>query len=251
MTVPLFLPRRDPLPGGAYPEPRAALLDYLDRVFETERRGDAREESFYPLLLDLLDWYAAHRGRRDVRVTMIPRKTRSCFLDFQVWRGHRVVGYVEAKKPAANLDVAARSGQLERYFESFPNLLLTNFRELRLYRGKKLIAREDVGRLTSGAEGFLTLFDLFLDFEAPPSASAASLARQLAWRTRLLATRIGDLLEEDREGTSDLADFYKAFSEYLLAGLDPRGFADLHAQTLTYGLLTARWRAPGGFDRRA
>jgi Type ISP C-terminal specificity domain len=228
-----------------------ALLDYLDRVFETERRGDAREESFYPLLLGLLDWYAAHRGRRDVRVTMIPARTQGCFPDFQVWRGHRVVGYVEAKKPGANLDLAERSGQLERYLESFPNLLLTNFRELRLYRGRKLIAREDAGRLTSGPEGLLTTFDLFLDFQAPPSASAASLARQLAWRTRLLATRIGDLLEEDREGTSDLAGFYKAFSEHLLAGLDPRGFADLYAQTLTYGLLTARWRAPGSFDRRA
>jgi hypothetical protein len=251
VSAPLFLSKRDPAPRGEPAEPRAALLNYVERVAEMERRGDAREESFYPLLLNLLDWHAAHRGRRDVRVTMIPRMTKSCFLDFQVWRGHRVVGYVEAKRPSANLDVAAGSGQLERYLESFPNLLLTNFRELRLYRGRRLIAREDVGRLAAGLEGLLTLLDLFLDFEAPPSASAAHLARQLAWRTRILATRIGDLLERDGEGNSDLAGFYRAFSEHLLAGLDPRGFADLYAQTLAYGLLTARWRAPGAFDRRA
>ncbi len=38
------------------------LRDYLDRLSETERRGDAREESFYPHLLELFDWYAEHRG---------------------------------------------------------------------------------------------------------------------------------------------------------------------------------------------
>jgi Type ISP C-terminal specificity domain len=227
------------------------LLDYLDRVFTTEQRGDDREESYYPHLLDLLLRCAAHRGRNDVHVTMIPRKTKSCLLDFQVWRGHRIAGYVEAKRPAANLDLAAESEQLRRYRDTFPNLLLTNFRELRLYRGRDLAAREEIGRLGHEPERLFDLLDLFLDFETPPSASAASLARQLAWRTRVLAARIGDLLERDEEGTSDLAGFYQAFSEYLLAGLTSAEFADLYAQTLAYGLLTARWRAPAGFDRRA
>ena len=227
------------------------LLDYLDRVFATERRGDDREESYYPHLLDLLLLCAAHRGRNDVHVTMIPRKTKSCLLDFQVWRGHRIAGYVEAKRPGANLDLEAESEQLRRYRDTFPNLLLTNFRELRLYRGRDLVAREEIGRLGHEPERLFDLLDLFLDFETPPSASAASLARQLAWRTRVLAARIGDLLESDEEGASALSGFYQAFSEYLLAGLTSAEFADLYAQTLAYGLLTARWRAPAGFDRRA
>src|SRR5689334_20832100 len=80
------------------------LRDYLDRIVETEHRGEAREESFYPYLLGLLDAYAAHRGRHDLRVTLLPRKTQDCLLDSQVRRGARIAGYVEAKRPGADLD---------------------------------------------------------------------------------------------------------------------------------------------------
>ena len=231
-------------------EPREVLLLYLDRVFETERRGEAREESFYPHLLDLFEWYGEHRGLRDLRVTMIPRKTQSCLLDFQVRRGERIVGYVEAKRPGTDLGPVSEEEQVRRYRRTFPNLLVTNFREVRLYRDDTLAAQADASRLVDGTERFLEALDLFAGFSPPPSGSASSLARQLASRTRILAERIHGLLERDTEKNSDLAGFYQAFSEYLLAGLDLRQFADLYAQTLAYGLLAARWRVPGELDRR-
>lgn len=226
------------------------LLEYLDRLSETERRGDAREESFYPCLLDLLTRCARLRGRR-VHVTLIPRKTGDCLLDFQVWHGGRIVGYVEAKRPGTPLDRIAESEQLRRYRRIFPNLLLTNFHELRLYRNE-LVDRADASRLQPGSEPVLDLIDLFLGFSPPASGSAVALAQQLAERARILAVRIHGLLAADREGASELSGFHKAFSGYLLPGLGSREFADLYAQTITYGLLTARWRAPEeGFDRRA
>ena len=119
---------------------------YLDRLAETERRGEAREESFYPHLIELFDGYAERRGVSDLRVMMLPRKTRDCLLDFQVRRGERIAGYVEAKRPGTDLDRSADTEQVERYRLAFPNLLLTNFRELRLYRGKEMAARVDIGR---------------------------------------------------------------------------------------------------------
>lgn len=227
------------------------LLDYLDRLTETEQRGDAREESFYPGFRDLLLRCAKLRGWRGVHVTQIPKKTGDCLLDFQVWHGGRIVGYVEAKRPGTDLDQAGESEQIRRYRAAFPNLLLTNFRELRLYRNE-LVSRADVSRLQPGEEPVLDLIDLFLGFSPQVSGSAAGLAKQLAERARMLAGRIHGLLEADLEGASELAGFHKAFCEYLLAGLDRQEFADLYAQTITYGLLTARWRAPEeGFDRRA
>src|SRR3954470_14275535 len=125
-TSPAAIRRLDP----PFPD---LLRDYLDRIAEMERHGEAREESFYPHLLGLFDGYAAHRDRHDLRVTLLPRKTRDCLLDFQVRRGARIAGYVEAKPPGTNLDKAVKSEQIRRYSSSFPNLLLTNFRELRLY----------------------------------------------------------------------------------------------------------------------
>ena len=53
-----------------------------------------------------------------------------------MWDGaNRVVGYVEAKLPSQhNLDAIEAGEQLTRYRRTFPNLILTNFCEFRLYR---------------------------------------------------------------------------------------------------------------------
>ncbi len=214
---------------------------YLERIAAMERRGEAREESFYPLVARLLEGYAAHRGWRDLDVLILPRKMEGCLLDLQVRRGEGIVGYVEAKPPGTELTKTAETAQLERYRAAFPNLLLTNFRELRLYRGKELAARAEIGRSDPG-----DLLDLFWSFAPPLTTSAAELARRMALRTRILADRIRERLDED----ADLQGFYEAFSEHLLDGLTREGFADLYAQTLAYGLLAARWRARDRFDRR-
>src|SRR3954466_9775864 len=132
------------------PQPAELLHDYLDRIAETERRGEAREGSFYHHLEWLFSGFAAYRGWRDLRVTILPRKTQDCLLDLQVRRGNRIVGYVEAKLPGADLGAVAGAAQLKRYRSAFPNLLLTNFRELRLYRGETMAAGADVANLGGG-----------------------------------------------------------------------------------------------------
>lgn len=56
--------------------------------------------------------------------------------DFRIWDGKsHITGYIEAKKPETyNLDPIAVSEQLKRYLATFPNLILTNFYEFRLYQ---------------------------------------------------------------------------------------------------------------------
>src|ERR1700710_31285 len=196
------------------PQPRELLHDYLGRIAETERRGEAREESFYPHLKWLFEGYAEHRGWRDLDVMILPRKTLDCLFDFQVRRGERIVGYIEAKRPEIGLDSVDGSPQLKRYRAAFPNLLLTNFRELRLYRGETMAA---CAKLASGPEPGLALLALFCAFPPPASTSAAELAPRMALRTRILAARLRELLKADTEKTSDLSGFYRAFSEHLLA----------------------------------
>ena len=220
---------------------RELFREYLERISGMERLGEAREESFYPLFAGLLEGYGERQGWRGLTVLILPRKTDGCLLDLQVRRGEAIVGYVEAKPPGTDLTRTAETGQLARYRAAFPNLLLTNFRELRLYRGKELAARAEIGRSDPGG-----LLDLFWDFAPPATTSAAELAPRMALRTRILADRIRERLDED----ADLQGFYEAFSEHLLHGLTREGFADLYAQTLAYGLLAARWRARGPFDRR-
>ncbi len=246
-------------------EPRTALfLVYLRRLADLERRGNAREESYYGALQELLEGYAAASGRQGVRVTVLPRRTEEgVVVDLQVWRGSRIAGYVEAKRPGTNLDTAEDSEQMKRYLAAFPNVLLTDFYEIRRYRQgeKEAVERAAIERRESrfyadqleevlGEAPVAALLDRFLDFAAPRPTSAAALAVALARRARLLETAIEELLAEDSEQTSELAGFYQAFSQYLIEGLKPRDFADLYAQTLAYGLLAARWHAPGDFELR-
>jgi predicted helicase len=78
-----------------------------------------------------------------------------------------------------------------------------------------------------------------------------SLAVELAKRTRFLRDVVADeLREEQAKEQGDLLGFYEAFQKYLIANLTLEDFADLYAQTITYGLFAARIRTGDGFNRR-
>ena len=73
---------------------------YLKALAAVARQGDAREESFYPALADMLKEMARATGKKDVHVTTLPRPTEGGNPDFRLWNGtDRIIGYVEAKKP--------------------------------------------------------------------------------------------------------------------------------------------------------
>ena len=95
------------------------------------------------------------------------------------------------------------------------------------------------------------LLDRFLDFALPQTFTAESLAVELAKRTRLLRDVIGEQFHQEQANPGMLTGFSEAFQTYLIGSLTPEDFADLFAQTITYGLFAARTRAGDGFNRRA
>lgn len=241
-----------------------ALLTYFRALAADAAHGDSREESFYGSLRALLEQVAAGSGRTNAHVTTLPKKTDAGNPDFRVWDGqHHIVGYVEAKAPSVeNLDAVEDSEQLERYLGTFPNLILTNFCEFRLYRNGERIARvlaarpyvlNKLGKAPPVERGdeLLELLDRFFGFSLPKTFTAESLATELAKRTRFLRDIVAELLQEQVERKSGtLLGFYEAFDRYLLVDLGVQDFADLYAQTITYGLFAARTRAGKDFSRR-
>ena len=203
-------------------------------------------------------------GRQHVHVTTLPKPTEAGNPDFRLWNGtDRIIGYVEAKRPTEErLDDIENSEQLQRYRATFPNLLLTNFLEFRLYRNGMreqtvLAARPLVLNQLQTAppverpDELSALLERFLDFALPKTFTAESLAVELAKRTRLLRDVVRDQYNDDADGTGMLRGFFDAFREYLIGSLTPDEFADLFSQTITYGLFAARIRAGEGFNRRA
>lgn len=238
------------------------LSAYVKNIAGITSRGDAREETYYPELKTLLELFPVGEGKK-VSVTVLPKQTEAGNPDFRVWDGkHHIVGYIEAKTPDTNLDKIETSEQLTRYRQTFPNLILTDFYEFRLYRDGVLVDRVsitnpsiDKQRKTTPpieqVEIFENLLGKFFAFSLPRVFSAEVLAVELAKRTRFLRDQVvAEELKEQKNGKGDISGFYSAFKKYLVAGLTEKQFADLYSQTITYGLFAARNRTDGDFNRR-
>ena len=236
---------------------------YIKKIASITKRGDAREESYYPALAALLEEFSETERKKKAHVTVLPKKTEAGNPDFRVWDGkHSQVGYVEAKPPRANLDEIETSDQLKRYISTFPNLILTNFYEFRLYRNGQRVAHVLLARPYIPAKlktippaehtvEFLALLEKFFQFSLPTKFTAESLAKELATRTRFLRDQVikEELRETSNAGAKKILGFYEAFQKHLIFNLKPDEFADLYAQTITYGLFAARTRANGAFNR--
>jgi hypothetical protein len=241
------------------------LKVYLKRIVETSHRGDAREESYYSILEDLLYDYCASAHQKKVHVTTIPLKTEAGNPDFRVWDGKQhITGYIEAKGPSIeDLDRIEDTEQLKRYRHTFPNLILTNFLEFRLYRNGEMTDKVLIGRPVilnklktappvEKESELLQLLERFFSFSIPKVYNAKTLAIELAKRTRFLKDEViaQELREEERKGKGFIQGFYEAFKDYLISSLTANEFSDLYAQTITYGLFAARTRSENGFNRK-
>jgi len=233
---------------------------YLINLLKRFKKGDAREESYYQYLAELLDEFSGTKRNKQIDITVLPKKTEAGNPDFRIWDGRqKIIGYIEAKDLGADLDRIEDTAQIKRYLATFPNIILTNYTEFRLYRNGDLIDKVAIARpfiikklatippVENEAELFALLVR-FLDFSLPRTFTARTLAIELAKRTRFLKDEI--VSQELKSGTQSIQGFYEAFKEFLIAGINEVEFADLYSQTITYGLFAARLRAGEQFNRK-
>lgn len=250
---------------GAIVNKGIMLKVYLQELYKVAGQGDAREESFYSALGKLLNDYAKSINKKNMHVTTLPKKTEGGNPDFRVWDGaQHIIGYIEAKAPSIkNLDEIEETPQLQRYISTFPNLILTNFCEFRLYRNGNIIDKVIIAKSfiitklktvppAENEHDFFELFDKYFSFSLPQIYDAKSLARELAKRTSFLRDEVisFELAREEAKEKRMLLGFYEAFRRYLIGGLSKQDFADLYSQTVTYGLFAARTRCHNGFNRK-
>ena len=237
---------------------------YLGQIAATTKRGDAREESYYGDLKNFLEEFSSVKRHQKIHVTVLPKKTEAGNPDFRIWDGkHSQVGYIEAKTPGSDLDRVEDTEQLDRYISTFPNLILTDFYQFRLYRNGQRIETVQLARQfkptrrkavppAEQTQEFENLLKMFLQFSLPTKFTAESLAKELAVRTRFLRDQVikEELRSDAGKAAGKIHGFYEAFRKHLIANLDQDDFADLYAQTITYGLFAARTRANGAFTRQ-
>ena len=232
---------------------QAAIKSYLKSLSDAYAKGDATEHTYRPALQTLLQ--AVLPG---INVTNEPKQIECGAPDFVLSHNNVPRGYIEAKDLDKNLDDAGFREQFNRYGESLGNLIFTNYLEFRLVRDGELISTVSIGTLAGGKvkqapQDFDDLADLlsaFRGYQGQTITSANNLAGHMAAKTRMLAGVIKNALEQESDslGLSDevgerddeLSGQLNAFKERLIHDLDPATFADIYAQTIAYGLFSAR-----------
>ncbi len=211
---------------------------YLKSIQKNLQKGS--ERSHYPALKNLLDDPA-----NGINAVIEEKGNKAGIPDFTVKQRELLVGYVEAKDVGLDLDQVEKTEQLQRYLESFPNLVLTNYLEFRWYvngkrRLKEVLADRNGNKLqVKYPDKIATLLDQFLHYTGEIISSPEDLARQMARLTKAIRLATETALSlEGSEG--ELHQLKQGFSEVLLPNLTDTDFADMYAQTISYGLFAAR-----------
>ncbi len=235
---------------------KKSLSAYFKEIHKIYTGGGFREESFYPALERLIEECSQFfQKETEANVLVLPKKTEVGIPDFRIGKNGEIVGYIEAKTPDTVLREVENSEQLKRYRDSLPNLILTNFLEFRLYKQGNLIESVEVGRqhtllnldlppIPEKLESFFELLEKFFSFSIPEIQKSSALAVELANRTRFLEHILQEELSREND---EVTRFYEAFKEELIETLTKERFADLYAQTITYGLFAARMKVQNGF----
>jgi len=223
------------------------IQEYLREVQRIRAVGNATEHTYRPAFKMLVESF----GRR-ITATNEPKRVKCGAPDFIVERKGVPVGYIECKDIGVRLDEAEKTDQLKRYFASLENLVLTDYLEFRYYVGGKQTMHVTLARLDGkgkvklmqGAdEQLATVFDAFL--AAKPVT--INTPKELAGRMANVAKVIRDAIEkaftlEGEAGT--LHGEYESFRATILGDMTPVQFADMYAQTVCYGMFSARVNVP-------
>jgi hypothetical protein len=218
-----------------------AVQTYLAKLTKALAKHDATEHTHRPALQALME--ASLPG---LEATNEPKtQQRENKPDYVIRRHNVVIGCVEAKDVGLDLKRVIKSAQIKRYLEALPNLIVTNYLDFVWFVEGKETLRVSLGdfdgtRITPASDANAQWQNFFTSFCQQVSHTLSSpnqLAHALAGQTRLLRDLV---MELTASGDADLHGQYDAFKTLLVPELQPSEFADMYAQTATYGLFTAR-----------
>ncbi|MGE0082782.1 MAG: type ISP restriction/modification enzyme [Desulfococcaceae bacterium] len=239
---------------------QAAIAEYIKNLSEEYAKGNTTEHSFRHILMATLNGIYQANDRK-IAITNEPKKQTFGAPDY-ILKNHLglTIGCIEAKDLIIDLDDFELHGknkdQFKRYSEAEPNFILTNNLEFRFYREGKRINTITAGRLEKNKKSgkneivpdlsqFKDLYEQFIDFadfKGITLKSPDDLARKMAKKARRIADVFSQVLSDEAEST--LKEQYQAFKNVLVHDMTLEQFADIYAQTVTYGLFSARLHDP-------
>ncbi len=229
------------------------ITTYLDNLNQRYRLGNATEHTFRGDLQHLIEALVP-----DIRATNEPKRISCGAPDYVLTRKEIPVGFIEAKdigdKDLAGVKKTGNKEQFDRYKASLNNLIFTDYLDFHLYIDGLFITKIAIAEIQNGAivplpQNFIAFTNLIKDFCTHISQtikSSKKLAEMMAGKARLLSDVIEQALTSDETHNEDstLKEQMNAFREILIHDITPKGFADVYAQTIAYGMFAARLHDP-------
>ena len=229
------------------------IQGYVNEIRALHASGQSTEHSFRPALAKLF-------GSIDPALTVINEPKHLTDVgapDFVFNRGDVAIGWCEAKDIGKDVRKFAATdyskAQKERYKKGLPNLIYTNGLDFEFIRDGESVdfisIADAVPNLPAHPANFIALENRLRDFAhvTPLSVtSSAKLAAMMAGKAAIIKDIMGralvaDMKARDATGTAtDLIGQYEAFKASLIHDITVEEFADIYAETISYGLFAAR-----------
>ncbi len=239
---------------------------YLANINQRYQLGNATEHTFRGDLQQLIESLVP-----EINATNEPKRQSCGAPDYILTKKDKTskefvipVGFIEAKDVGdKDLEGKKKSGnkeQFDRYKASLDNLIFTDYLDFYLYQNGEFVTKVAIAELRQVhgenkfeivplPENFATFENLIKDFCVHIGQNIKSpkkLAEMMAGKARLLSDVIGNALMSDETHNEDstLKEQMTAFKNILIHDITPKGFADVYAQTIAYGMFAARLHDP-------
>jgi len=229
------------------------IENYIDNINQRYKLGNATEHTFRGDLQQLIESLVP-----EIRATNEPKRQSCGAPDYILTKKDIPVGFIEAKdigdKDLEGKKKSVNKEQFDRYKASLDNLIFTDYIDFHLYNDGEFITKIAIAEITE--KGIVALPQNFARFEnlikdfcthiGQNIKSSKKLAEMMAGKARLLSDVIGNALTSDETHNEDstLKEQMLAFKNILIHDITPKGFADVYAQTIAYGMFAARLHDP-------
>jgi predicted helicase len=226
------------------------IKEYIEIVSKRLKSGISREHSYRGDLETLIRELVI-----GIEITNEPANVTDCGNpDYVITKGKIPVGYIEAKDIGKDLNSKSYKEQFGRYKKALDNLIITDYIWFQFFQNGELVHEIKIGEIENNSvkpipENFSKFENLIKDFctqVGQTIKSSKKLAEMMAGKSRLLQDILERAITSDektQENTS-IKGQYDTFKEILIHDLKPKGFADIYAQTLAYGMFAARLHDP-------
>lgn len=229
------------------------ISTYIDRINHRYRLGNATEHTFRGDLAQLIESIVP-----DITATNEPKRQSCGAPDYILTKKNIPIGFIEAKdigdKDLDGLKKTGNKEQFDRYKASLNNLIFTDYLNFHIYQDGVFITKIAIAEVTGNhiralPENFTVFENLIKNFcthIGQTIKSPKKLAEMMAAKARLLSDVIEKALTSDEDSFEDstLKDQKQAFKQILIHDITPKGFADVYAQTIAYGMFAARLHDP-------